>query len=284
MNIIFFGSSKYSTIVAEMIQKKLGLAAIVTLNDSPQGRKKIITPNPVKAYALTQNIPNLTADKLDKNIIEKIASYNPDFLIIADYGLLLPKNLLKLPKYTALNIHHSLLPKYRGPSPAQNTIISGEKISGVTIIEVNDKIDSGPILAQQEYELNPNETTESLLINLNTIGGSLALKVIDDFINNKVIKKNQDESKATYTQKIKKIDGFIDINNPPNKEQLDKIIRAYYPWPTVWTKIETEKDKWKIIKFLPEEKIQIEGGKAMKIKDFLNGYQQLKQKINAVLN
>lgn len=282
MNIVFFGSSKYSTIVANALHQNIGLAAIVTLPDTPIGRHKTITPNPVKIFAQDNNVPFITADKLNSETIEKISRLRPDFLVITDYGRILPKELLALPKYAPINVHHSLLPKYRGPSPAASAILAGEPASGVTIIEMNEKVDAGDILAQKEYILKNNETKESLLTALNTIGAEIIIPVLHEYVQEKIKKTPQDENKATFTQKIKKTGGFIDSNDPPSREHLDRMIRAYYPWPTAWTKLQVN-GNLKIIKFLPENKIQAEGGKPMSVKDFLNGYPRLKTKIEKIL-
>lgn len=282
MNIIFFGSSRYSTIIAKALYQNIGLTAVVTLPDTPTGRHKVLTPNPVKAFGESNNIPYITSNKLDIQTISKISSFRPDFLVIADYGKILPEEVLKLPKFAPLNVHHSLLPKYRGPSPASSAILAGETTSGVTIIEMNQKVDAGSILAQKEYLLKNNETTQSLLTALNTIGAEILIPVLHEYIEGKIKKIPQDESKATYTQKIKKADGFIDINNPPSKEQIERMVRAYYPWPTVWTQLQIN-GKPKIVKFLPENKIQAEGGKPMPVKDFLNGYPSLKNTLEKTL-
>lgn len=282
MQIIFFGSSKYSTIVAKALHKNIGLAAVVTLPDTPIGRHKTITANPVKIFAQGSNIPFITADKLDSVTIEKISRLRPDFLVITDYGRILPKELLALPKYAPINVHHSLLPKYRGSSPAASAILAGDPVSGVTIIEMNQKVDAGDILAQKEYILKNNETKESLLTALNTIGAEIILPVLHEYVQGKIKKTRQDESKATFTQKTKKTDSFINSDNPPSREQIDRMIRAYYPWPTTWTKLPINGIP-KIIKFLPENKIQAEGGKPMSVKDFLNGYPQLKEKLKKLL-
>ncbi len=283
LKIIFFGSSKYSTIVASSLHRKIGLTAVVTLPDAPIGRHKTITPNPVKTFSEINNIPYITADKLDNETIEKISHFQPDFLVIADYGKILPKELLVLPKYAPINVHHSLLPKYRGASPAVSAILAGDQISGVTIIEMDEKLDTGDILTQKEYLLKKNETTGSLLTALNTLGAEIIIPVLREYIQGKIKKTPQDHTKATYTQKIKKTDGFIDINNPPSPDQIDRMIRAFYPWPTAWTKLELSPNKYKIVKLLPENKIQVEGDKPISIKDFLNGYPQLKTKIEKLI-
>ena len=313
MTILFFGSSKYSTIVASALNKTFGLTLVVTIPDRTIGRKKILTPSPVKQFAIDNNVPVLTFDKLDKEAVEKIkASLKnvipsaveesltsksvekdpsmhpsdavwmtkavPDFLVVADYGLILSDTLLQLPKYVPLNVHHSLLPKYRGPSPAPTTILHGDKISGVSIIHMTDEVDAGPILAQQKYTLKADETTDSLLTILNTLGGELVVDVIKNFGSTKPVA--QDESKATFTKHMTKQDGFIDLENPPSPAKLDRMIRAYYPWPKVWTKCEVRSQKFEVLNFLPKQKIQVGGGKAMSIKDFLNGYPEMKEPIS----
>ncbi len=260
MKIVFFGNTKYSLIGAKIIHNELGLSYIVTIPASP-----------LQLFATNQQIPFLTLEKLGKSITKHIISLKPDFFIVEDYGLILPNELLKIPKYDSLNIHHSLLPKYRGPSPAPFAILAGEKVSGVSIIHMTDKVDAGDIYAQKEYALNFNETTDSLLNTLNLLGGKLVVEVIKDIVKQKANPKKQNEQEATYTKYMQKSDGFIDFLNPPSRQKLDLMIRAYSPWPGVWTKFRIHNSELRII-FLPENKIQVEGKKPMAHKDFINGY------------
>jgi len=271
MRIVFFGNTKHSLIGSKIINAKLGLAFIVTIPQSP-----------VEKFAIENNIPFLSTNKLDEKVIEKVFAQNPDFLLVEDYGLILPNQLLKAPKYACLNIHQSLLPKYRGPSPAPYAILAGEKISGVSIISVTNKVDAGDIYAQKEYVLKPDETTDSLLNELNLLGSELAVLVIEDILKGKATPVKQDETKATYTHFLKKLDGFIDLKNPPVEEKLGRMIRAFYPWPGVWTR-SIINQKSSIIKFLPQQKIQVEGGKPMNCKDFLNGYPNADSKLLTLL-
>lgn len=298
MNIVFFGNTKYSTISEEALHKKFGLSAVVTLPDRIVGRKKILTANPVKVFAVLNKIPVIEAEKISKEIIEQIKgkssgsisnytlnairyTLNPDFLVVADYGLILPSELLALPKIAALNIHHSLLPKYRGPSPAPTAILNGDKISGVSVIKMSEELDAGDILSQKEYELKKDETTDSLLSKLNEIGADIIMPVIENY---KEIEQNaikQDTSKATFTKKMTKKDGFINLDNPPSKEKIDQMIRAYFPWPNVWTKLRIKNDELRI-KFLPKQKIQVEGKNPVSVKDFFNGYPESKEWIEKI--
>lgn len=272
MNVIFFGNTKYSVIDAEIINRRFRLSAVVTIPNRIVSRKQILT-SPVKAFAEKNNIPVITADKLDQKVIEQIKATKPDFLAVADYGLILPQTVLDIPNYAPLNVHHSLLPKFRGPAPAPATILSGEKISGVTIIKMNTQVDAGDILKQVRYELTPDETTDSLLIHLNELGAQAALDVIANYQHIKPVKQN--ESDATFTTYLSKQDGFITIEHPPDTETLTRMIRAYYPWPGVWTRFRLSyggQAKEKIIKFLPKQKLQIEGKRPVGYKDFINGY------------
>lgn len=287
MTIVFFGNTKYSVIVAAAVHKKFGLSLAVTNPDKPAGRGHVLTPSPVKVFALEHQIPALTPENLDQHFTNILISQYPNILassifVLADYGLILPKDILSLPKYVPLNVHHSLLPKYRGPSPAPTAILNGEKVSGVTIIRMNEQVDAGEILAQKKYRLKPDETTDSLLTRLNTSGSQLILPVIESYLKGTVKPVKQDESKATFTRRIKKEDGFIDLNNLPPPETMDRMIRAYYPWPGVWSKWRMANGVWRIVKFLPGKKIQVEGGKPMTIKDFLNGYPEAKDWLSKI--
>src|SRR5258708_27435631 len=170
MKLAFFGNSIYSCIGAKIIHQTYPLSLVVTIPDRVLGRKKTLTPSSTKDFALKFNIPFLETDKLDSKTIAQITILKPDFLIVEDYGLILPNTLLQSPKYASLNIHHSLLPKYRGPSPVPSTILSGESQSGVSVIEMTESVDAGDILAQEVYSLEGDETTDSLLKTLNAMG------------------------------------------------------------------------------------------------------------------
>jgi len=290
MKIVFFGSSKYSAIVQKALNEKFGIVLCVTAPDKPSGRKRKLTPTPVKEFATVNKILLITPAKLTEEVIENIAKVKPDFLVVCDYGLILPPELLKIPKYDALNVHHSLLPKYRGPTPAPSAILAGGKKSGVTIISMSEDVDAGDILAQKEYTLSPDETADSLLTQLNRLGAQLIIKVIEDYLSGTIKKIKQDDSKATYTHRLKKEDGEIDHQNPPNPLHLSRMIRAYYPWPGVWSKLKVKSGKSMLIKFLPPTilpshkptdpfLIQPEGKRPMTIKEFKNGYPSAYKKI-----
>lgn len=313
MKIAFFGNTKYSVIDARVLHERFGLVQVVTKPDKPTGRKRILTPNPVKTFAVANKIPVIEADSFsvtkgqtlkssisrsDLNPIDKILRFAQndrglDFIVVADYGVILPREVLDIPKIAPLNVHQSLLPKYRGTSPAPAAILAGDKKTGVTIIKMVEEVDAGDILSQEEYEMEPTETTDSLLTKLNQLGSQLVCKVIENY--DSIKPKPQDEAKATFTERMSKKDGQIDLENPPDPIILDRMIRAYYPWPTVWSKVKVKGESEKIIKFLPaipDERspinntpflIQPEGKKPMTPKEFLNGYPKTKTLLENLL-
>jgi methionyl-tRNA formyltransferase len=283
IKIVFFGSTNYSVIVAHALLQSFGLSVVVTLNDRPDKRSNILIPNPVKTFGLKNNIPVITTDTLDTQIIATIKNYHPDFLVVLDYGLIVPDELLQLPKFAALNVHPSLLPKYRGPSPVPSAILAGEKTSGVTIIEMTSDVDAGDMLAQKTYTIKPDDTTDSLLTTLDTLGGEIIVEVINDYMRGTVKKTQQDEAQANFTQKYQKSDAYIDRENPPDKEQVDRMIRAFYPWLDAWTIVSIDGRNTRI-KLLPGNKLQVEGKNPMTLKDFFNGYPQVGKQVAQFFN
>lgn len=226
-----------------------------------------------------------------------------DLAVVAAYGRILTIDELNIPKFGFINVHPSLLPKYRGPSPIQAAILNGDKVTGITIIKMDEEVDHGPILYQEEISLSSSENFDTLSTKMFLRAAEILPKIIEDFIAGKIIAKPQDHSLATYCDKLTRESGYFDINpptgRPPSPEQLDKMIRAYYPWPGVWAvvqiattnkqlltinKLGVRSQKLEVrIKFLPENKLQVEGGKPMSYKDFVNGYPNAKDVILPIL-
>jgi methionyl-tRNA formyltransferase len=211
----------------------------------------------------TSDFAQVVLEKLKKRFT--IVDSNPDLIVVASYGKILPKEQIETPKYGALNVHPSLLPKYRGPSPLQAAILNGDRVSGVTILKLDEQMDHGPILAKKEVELSEDETFDSWSKKGFEIGAEMLVDLIPDYISGKLSPTSQDDTQATYCKLVKKEDGYFEIDKVP--ENLDRMIRAYYPWPGAWT-------KWngKVVKFLPGGQVQMEGKKATDLKSFLNGY------------
>lgn len=198
-----------------------------------------------------------------------------DLAVVAAYGHILTAKELNTPKHGAINIHPSLLPKYRGPSPIQQAILNGDKTTGITIIKMDQEIDHGLIIYQISLKLSNEDNFQILSKKMFQTAAEVLPKIIEDFIAGKITPYNQNHHQATYCNKLSRDSGYFDINHPPDTKILDRMIRAYYPWPGVWTKwfFDSAQDKnGKIVKFLPEGKIQIEGKKPISFKDFLNGY------------
>lgn len=197
---------------------------------------------------------------------------NADLGVVAAYGHILTKEELNSPKFGCINVHPSLLPKYRGPSPIQTALLNGDKISGITIIKMDEEIDHGDIIYTEEISLSDSDTFDLLSKKMFLKSAEILPKIIEDFVNNKITPTPQNHSLATFTNHLTKKDGYFDIENPPSSEMLDKMIRAYYPWPSVWTRFrQGYSGQAKIVKFLPG-KLQMEGKKPISFKDFLNGY------------
>ena len=275
--IIFFGNSKYSVIDAEALHKHFGLSAIVTLPDSINRQTKKPIQCPVNAFAHAHHIPLVEAKKLTPDIIEKVKSFSPDFLVVADYGLILPKSLLSVPLYAPLNVHHSLLPKYRGPAPAPAAILNGDKVSGVSVILMTSGVDEGDVLKQISYELKPDETTDSLLTQLNVLGSQAVIEVIETYLAGAVQVQKQDEKKTTVTKYMSRNDGLIDLSGNP--EINWRKIRAFGTWPGTFfaVKHRGKETRVKIKKaafqngVLTIQRVVPENKKEMSYEDFLRG-------------
>lgn len=214
--------------------------------------------------------------QLNNKAIEQLKSLNSDLFVVASYGVIFSTDFLNIPKYGILNIHPSLLPKYRGPTPVQTAILNGDKKTGVTIIKIDEKIDHGPILAQKEIEIAEDETSESLLKQTFELGAKILPDVISNYIKKEIKISPQDDKKATYTQHLTKENGYLGLESfkiENLKLKIDRMVRAYFPWPGVWFKTKLG-DKKLIIKLLPNKKIQVEGKNPMTYKDFINGYSE----------
>jgi methionyl-tRNA formyltransferase len=235
MKIVFFGSSDFSVPVLQaLISSDDEVTQVVTTPDKPKGRGQKVTPSTVKSFAEKVGLSVMAPEKLNRpEVLEGVQKLHPDFLVVASYGKLVPDSLLKIPKMTSLNVHPSLIPKYRGASPIQAAILAGDQKTGVTIMEVTKELDAGDIFGQAETPLDPDENAAQLSERLAHLGSDLLLKIIDQFKRGKVLRKPQDNSKASYAKKIERDSGRIDWASPG--VQIHNQVRAYYPWPSAYT-------------------------------------------------
>lgn len=267
MKIVFFGSSSYVLPVIEKLKKDFKIELVVTTEKELK--------DPIITFCKKNQLPYLSVSNLSNpNHKSYILNLKSDIAVLADFGLILPNEVLNKFTKGILNIHPSLLPKYRGPTPVQSAILNNEKETGVSIIKLDDKVDHGPILVQTKEEIKSKDTTQSLYKRLFQIGSDLLYQNIKQYINNELKLIEQNDEKATFTKLLIKNDGYFNLNNPSSLEKLDLMIRAYFPWPSTWTRSMIN-GKSSIIKFLPEKKLQVEGKKPVNYKDFINGYPNL---------
>jgi len=281
LKIIFIGTPQFAAIILDKLcQANLKPVLVITAPDKPVGRKKIITPPPAKLTAEKYGIP-ISQPKVISNFQFPISK--PDLIVVAAYGQIIPKEILKIPRYGCLNVHPSLLPKYRGPSPIQAAVLNGDKETGVTIIKMTEKVDAGPIIANIKYQIsNIKINYETLHNKLAELGADLLIKTIPLWIKGKIKEKLQDESKASYTKILTKEDGLINWRDPI--EKIERQIRAFNPWPGAYTIY-----RGKMLKILEADivnnqlilkKVQLEGKKPMRFEDFLRGHQDFNLNLN----
>ena len=231
MKFAFFGTDNFAVIVLNTL-KEHGLipALVVTTPDKPVGRKQIITPPPSKVWAIENNVPVIQPTSLKEIPAELKAGF--DVFVTASYGKIIPQNILDLPSHGSLNIHPSLLPKYRGPAPLEYTLLNGDTETGVTIMQMDAKMDEGPILAVAKIGLTGSETYFDLRDNLAKLGANTLANVLPDYISGKLKPTAQDQTAATYTKFITKADGEVDPFNDQTKAWHK--YRAFIDWPGVW--------------------------------------------------
>ncbi len=245
MKIVYFGSRNYDEPVLEGLEKKFDLSLIVK-----------------------------SSDINSKEDLEELVKETDAVLgVVANFGHVISKKIIDHFPKGILNVHPSLLPKYRGPTPVQTAILNGDKIAGVTIIKIDEIVDHGPILEQTKEKIKNSDTSETLLKRLFERGAKILPNIISKYIASYIKITKQNEKKATFTQILTKESGFINLNNPPSKEFLKRMIRAFYPWPGTWFRTKISEKKL-IVKLLPDKKIQVEGKNPMGYKDFVNGYKE----------
>lgn len=309
--IIFWGTPEFAArILKHLLSSGIQISAVVTQPDKPSGRKQEITASAVKQLALGNKIAILQPEKLkDKNFLADLRKIGPALSIVAAYGKIIPQEALDIPQKGSINVHPSLLPKYRGASPVSSAIMSGDKETGVTLILMDAQMDHGAILAQEKHSISPTDTNETLHNQLADLSGKMLVKLIPQWLTGKVTPVAQDETKATFTKILSRDDGRVDFKSPAIL--IEWKIRALTPWPQAWTKIskcpgKTSLEGKKIIihqaRAIPDQsdvppgtvkisgnkliifatdgalevkEIQLEGRKAVPVSEFINGYSEI---------
>jgi methionyl-tRNA formyltransferase len=299
--IIFMGTPQFAVPALKALHENdLNVALVVTQPDRPKGRGRKLTPSPVKeaamnlGYSIVQP-PSVRTTEFSNHIKKN----NPDFIVVVAFGHIIPKTILSLPKIATINIHASLLPKYRGSAPIQWAIINREKKTGVTTMLLDEGMDTGDILLSSELEISSDDTSGTLHDRLANLGADLLIQTLNDFETGSIIPISQDHTQATYAPLLKKDDGRMNWNL--SADLLEAFIRGMTPWPGAFTfhdkkrlkifkakplVMHAEVSPGTVIKSFPDElwvstgkgvlailEIQGESGKRLLVKDFLRGYQ-----------
>jgi methionyl-tRNA formyltransferase len=234
IRIVFMGSPEYALPALDMLVKNYHLIGIVTQPDRPAGRNQRLTPPAVKLFAIERGIPYIQPARLREPwAIEQLHTWHPDLIVVAAFGQILRKEILELPKYGCINIHASLLPRWRGAAPVQAAILHGDRETGATIMLMDAGIDTGPILSQRILPIEEADTAGTLIHKLSFLGADLLAETLPGYITGQIQPMIQDESLATYAPMIKKAEGLLDFSKPAS--YLVNMVRAYNPWPGAYT-------------------------------------------------
>jgi methionyl-tRNA formyltransferase len=300
MKIVFMGTPEYAAASLEaVIQSGREVVLVVTQPDKPKGRSGELVPPPVKECALKHGIPVFQPEKIKRpEEVAKLKEYEADAFVVAAFGQILSQEILDMPRLGCLNVHASLLPKYRGASPIQRVILDGEEKTGITIMQMDAGIDTGDILWKKEIAIEPTDNFETLHDKLAVLGGEAIVEALDLLEEGKLVRTKQDDSLSCYAPLIKKEMGRLDFSK--SAVVLDRQIRSMTPWPSAFTKYNGKQLKvWKAVplegkgkKALPGEvtevtkdsitvatgdgelrieELQLEGKKRMSCHDFLLG-------------
>lgn len=232
--IIFWGTPLFALPSLEALHKLGLLNAVVTRASQPAGRGRQVVDSPVKTWALEHKVPVLDFAKLDQDFLAAIKKYLPATFVIVAYGKLIKQDILDLSDLAAINLHPSKLPQFRGPSPIQSALLTGQKNTAVTIMQLDAQMDHGPILAQEEVSIADEDNFSTLSEKLSRSGADLLQKIILDYLAEKLQPVAQDDSQATICHLIQKEDGLI--NWTDSAEVIINKIRAYNPWPSAYSK------------------------------------------------
>ena len=236
MRVLFMGSGSVACPALEQLlaHSAYTVVTVVSQPDKPKGRRRSVAPCPAKAFAEAQGIPVFTPDRIGApEAIAEVRSLAPDIIVVVAYGQYIKPEILSIPPHGAINIHPSLLPKYRGASPIQWALANGETETGVTILYVSEEMDAGDIILQEAVRIDPEDTALTLTPRLAGLGANLVVRALDAIRDKTVERHAQDESQATTVYKLEKSDGRIDWSLPA--ETIRNRIRGFTPWPGCFT-------------------------------------------------
>ncbi|MBE0068321.1 MULTISPECIES: methionyl-tRNA formyltransferase [Thermoanaerobacterium] len=236
MNIVFMGTPEFAVPSLEkLIEFGHNVMLVITQPDKPRGRGKKISYSPVKECAIKNNIDVFQPQKLknNKEVFDKLRKLNPDLIVVAAYGKILPEEILQIPRYGCINVHASLLPKYRGAAPINWAVINGEKETGITIMYMEKGLDTGDILLQKSIPILEEDNSETVHDKLAVLGGNALIEAINKMVDGALKPVKQDDSKATYAPILEKSIGLIDWQK--SAVEIKNLVRGLRPWPVAYT-------------------------------------------------
>ncbi|GBD11874.1 Methionyl-tRNA formyltransferase [bacterium HR23] len=236
MRLVFMGTPAFALPVLEALAEAgHHISGVFTQPDKPAGRGRVLEPPPVKVWAEGKGIPVFQPPSLRRpEAQETLRRLAPEVIVVSAYGKILPPEVLAIPPLGCLNLHPSLLPRYRGPSPVQSAILNGDPVTGVTVMLMDAGLDTGPILSQQEEPIRDEDTAGTLTERLFRLGATLLVHTLERWARGKISPIPQDPSQATTTRLLKKEDGLLDFTQPAVR--LWRMVRAYDPWPGTFTR------------------------------------------------
>lgn len=237
LKVLFCGTPAFGLPTLELLfeQKDFSVAAVLTQPDRPKGRGRGAVPSPIKEAALKAGVPVHQPEKLrSQEAMKLVEGIQPDASVVIAYGQIIPRNLLDIPRLGWINLHGSLLPKYRGAAPVQRAILAGEKRTGLTIMRIDAGLDTGPILEQKEVQIGADETTAELLTRMSGLGAPLMADTLRKVERGEITARAQDDTEATLAPPLRKEEGLIDWREPA--DAIYNRIRAFDPWPGAYTR------------------------------------------------
>lgn len=232
--IVFMGSPDFAVPALNRLSTGYQVVGVVTQPDRPGGRGRNLLPPAVKVAALDLDLPVLQPEKIRQpQAFEQLNAWSPDLIVVAAFGQILRQEVLDLPRFGCLNIHASLLPRWRGAAPIQACLLAGDAETGVTIMKLDAGVDTGPLLGRRSMPIGPEDTAGSLSEKLSILGADLMMQVLPAYMGGKLLPQPQEDSQATYAPMLRKTDGLLDFSQPANL--LVRRVRAFNPWPGAFT-------------------------------------------------
>jgi methionyl-tRNA formyltransferase len=236
LRIVFFGTAELAcaSLSALTASPAFTVTSVVTQPDRPKGRKLHPQPSPVKVLAADKRLPLLQPERArNDTFVQTLAEYQPELIVVVAYGQILPRALLELPRFGCLNVHTSLLPKYRGAAPIQWAILNDELETGVTIMRMDEGLDTGALLASRSTPITPADNAQTLHNRLSAIGAGLLIQTVPEYVNGTIVPRKQPQTGASYARKITREDGRLDWTQPART--LWNLVRGLVPWPGAYT-------------------------------------------------